>query len=385
MPDLSGTIIYYHLISGKNHRASVKGAVMGEQKKWMTMEELVESLMMSKTKLYEMMRDGRMPGFKVGRHWRFDRDEVDAWIKGKWKKGGDEGRGVRDEGKGVEGYVHGYSPRERERLVDQATTLEELLHCDTTYPAGSRVLEAGCGVGAQTVALAKRSPQASFIAVDIAEDSLAEARRRVAETGASNVVFMKGDVYNLPFTDESFDHVFVCFLLEHLAEPERAVGCLARVLKKGGTLTVIEGDHGSTYFHPDSKEAHIAIDVLVHLQKRGGGDALIGRRLYPLLRGAVSTSNVQGSTKEQKDGRQLFGDVRVSPRMVYVDSSRPQLVEGFTKKTFTAMVEGVRQEALDAGMIDAATLDKGIADLYRTAEADGVFCYTFFKAVAVKR
>ncbi len=45
-------------------------------------------------------------------------------------------------------YVHGYDQRENARLQDQASTLVELLHGDTFYPAGSRVLEAGCGVGA---------------------------------------------------------------------------------------------------------------------------------------------------------------------------------------------------------------------------------------------
>ncbi|MEN6489462.1 MAG: SAM-dependent methyltransferase, partial [Smithella sp.] len=73
-----------------------------------------------------------------------------------------------------------------------------------------------------------------------------------------------------------------------------------------------------------------------------------------------------------------------SPRMVYVDSSNPELVDGFTKKTFTAMIEGVREAAIKAGIIEQQTFEKGIKDLYRTAEADGVFCYTFFKAVAVK-
>jgi hypothetical protein len=48
------------------------------------------------------------------------------------------------------------------------------------------------------------------------------------------------------------------------------------------------------------------------------------------------------------------------------------------------MIEGVRESALDAGMIDQPTFDKGIKDLYRTTEEDGVFCYTFFKAVAEK-
>jgi hypothetical protein len=49
------------------------------------------------------------------------------------------------------------------------------------------------------------------------------------------------------------------------------------------------------------------------------------------------------------------------------------------------MIEGVRDAALSAGMIDQATFDKSIEDLYMTAEEDGVFCYTFFNAVAAKK
>jgi cyclopropane fatty-acyl-phospholipid synthase-like methyltransferase len=55
-------------------------------------------------------------------------------------------------------YVHGYSEREALRLHDQAMTLEELLHSDTHYQPGEKVLEAGCGIGAQTVILSKNSP-----------------------------------------------------------------------------------------------------------------------------------------------------------------------------------------------------------------------------------
>ena len=47
------------------------------------------------------------------------------------------------------------------------------------------------------------------------------------------------------------------------------------------------------------------------------------------------------------------------------------------------MVEGVRGQALAAGLSDAAAFDRGLQGLRRAAEADGVFCYTFFKAVAV--
>ncbi|MBN2376347.1 MAG: methyltransferase domain-containing protein [Sedimentisphaerales bacterium] len=264
-------------------------------------------------------------------------------------------------------YVHGYDQAEHIRLQDQASTLVDLLHCDTRFAAGSRVLEAGCGVGAQTVTLAKNSPAASIVSIDISEVSIAEAKKRVESAGFSNVSFQQGDIFNLTFEPSSFDHVFVCFVLEHLAEPMEALAVLKRFIKPGGSITVIEGDHGSTYFYPDSLYAHRAIQCQVELQKQAGGNANIGRELFPLLKKAG------------------FDSVRVSPRMVYVDAGRPELVEGFTKKTFTAMIEGIREAAIEAKMIEPAEIDRGIRDLYRTTEADGVFCYTFFKAVAEKR
>jgi len=54
-------------------------------------------------------------------------------------------------------------------------------------------------------------------------------------------------------------------------------------------------------------------------------------------------------------------------------------------ETFTAMIEGVREQAIKAGMIEPELFDAGIRALYRSAEADGVFCYTFFKAFGEKR
>jgi ubiquinone/menaquinone biosynthesis C-methylase UbiE len=264
-------------------------------------------------------------------------------------------------------YVHGYDPKENKRLQDQADALVDLLHSDTSYQAGSRVLEAGCGIGSQTITLARNSPHASFLSIDISGDSLIKAKRAVDSAGLDNVQFREADIFNLDFDPESFDHVFVCHVLEHLDRPDEALVILKNLIRAGGTITVIEGDHGSAYFYPDSEAAHRAIQCLVELQRRSGGNAMIGRELYPLLREAG------------------FNSIRVSPRMVYVDSSKPGLVEGFTKNTFTAMIEGIRDAALKTRMIDESTFDKGIRDLYRTAEADGVFCYTFFKAVATKQ
>ena len=262
-------------------------------------------------------------------------------------------------------YVHGYTAHENARLEDQASALVDLLHHDTAYPAGSSVLEVGCGVGAQTVTLARRSPGARFTAIDHSAESLAQAREKIERAGITNVAFRQADIFALPFAPSSFDHIFICFVLEHLAQPLEALRILKNLLRPGGTITVIEGDHGSAYFHPESADANAAIAALIQLQREAGGDSLIGRKLYPLLTAAG------------------FRGVRVSPRMVYVDGSRPDLAEAVTRKTFTAMIAGVREPAVAAGLglISAEQFDSGIRALHRAAEPDGVFCYTFFKGV----
>lgn len=263
-------------------------------------------------------------------------------------------------------YVHGYSEREARRLSEQAETLEELLHHDTVYPPGTKVLEAGCGIGAQTVILAKKNPDIKITSIDISSESLEKAIENVRKEGIENVSFLQADIFSLPFEKESFDHVFICFVLEHLPEPEESLKKLKEVLKPGGTITVIEGDHGSCYFHPEGENAINAWNCLIRVQAQIKGNSLIGRQLYPLL---------------QESG---FNDIKVEPRMVYVDSSKPELVDGFILKTIIPMVEGVKIQALKMQMMEEKVWKQGIEELHETATSGGTFCYTFFKGWGIK-
>jgi SAM-dependent methyltransferase len=264
-------------------------------------------------------------------------------------------------------YVHGYSAREAERLHDQASTLRELLHHDSTWPPGSLVLEGGTGVGATTAIVAGQNPAVRFVSLDFGAASLRQAQADLAAGGVRNVALARGDLFRLPFPDAAVDHVFLCFVLEHLARPLEALAELSRVLRPGGTLTAVEGDHGSCYFHPETAAARAAWQCLIRVQADLGGDSLIGRRLQPLLRAAG------------------LREVSVSPRTVYCDAARPQWLDGFVMRTIIPMVEGVREPALARGYIDAATWAQGIADLHATGTApEGTFCYAFFKGVGVK-
>jgi len=264
-------------------------------------------------------------------------------------------------------YVHGYSNREARRLQDQADGVRDLIRHDTLYPPGDLVLEVACGVGAQTIAIARQSPETRFISFDISIASLRAAVNRVREQRLSTVHLLTADLFALPFEEESFDHVFVSFVLEHMKDPLQTLQVLSRMLRTDGTMTVIEGDHGSCYFSPSSEAARRAWNCLIQVQEQLGGDSLIGRRLYPLLREAG------------------YSEVTVSPRMVYADQSKPVLMEGFVGKTIVPMVKGVEREAIARQLIEPAVWEAGLADLRAIESADeGTFCYTFFKAVGRK-
>ena len=265
-------------------------------------------------------------------------------------------------------YVHGYGEREAQRLMDQAESVSDLIHHDTEFPPDSRILEVACGVGAQTVAMAQRLPACRFVSFDKIPQSVGLAAERVRTAGLQEVHLLTADLFEAPFKPESFDVLFVSYLLEHLPDPLAALISLKTLLRPGGTLLVVEGDHGSCYFHPDTPEAIRAWKCLIEVQAGLGCDSEIGRRLHPLLQSAG------------------FENVRVSPRMVYADQSRPHVQNQFVLQTIVPMVEGVRTEALAKGLMSPAEWEKGLADLRETGlSSKGTFCYTFFKASATKR
>jgi SAM-dependent methyltransferase len=262
-------------------------------------------------------------------------------------------------------YVHGYSAREAERLADQASILRDRIHAGIAYPPGSRVLEVGSGTGLQTEALLDASPGIHVTCLDIDAGQLARARTRLGER-AARVSFRTGDLLQpAAVEDGAHDHAFVCFVLEHLARPVDALTAVRRALRPGGTLVVTEGDHGSAYFHPETHAARAVWSALIEQQRRLGGDPCIGRRLHGLVAAAG------------------FDDVQVSPWMVYADAGTPALRDGFVRRIIAPMVDGVRAGAIDAGRVDAATWQRGLAELEAIADGvDGAFCYTFFRATA---
>lgn len=263
-------------------------------------------------------------------------------------------------------YVHGYTDRETRRLLEQSLILEQLLHQGTTFPAGCRVLEAGCGVGAQTSILARRNPDIKLTSIDISGESVEKASRLVTELGFEHVEVKQADLLDSGFEAASFDHIFICFVLEHLDDPVRALRAMKKLLVGGGSLTVIEGDHGSGFWTPETRASRLAWQGLVESQQKLGHDPNIGRRLFPLLREAG------------------FKPEYVSPRPVYADQSDPVLLDGVVNQIITPMVFSAEQQVLEEKLVAESDWKQGLKDISRVASLEaGTFFYTWFKGVAV--
>jgi demethylmenaquinone methyltransferase/2-methoxy-6-polyprenyl-1,4-benzoquinol methylase len=106
---------------------------------------------------------------------------------------------------------------------------------------GDAALDVCCGTGDLTFELAERvGTEGSTVGCDFSERMLELARRKATERGASRIRFEWADALKLPYEDRSFDAVTVGFGMRNLVDLERGLAELARVLKPGGRLVILE-------------------------------------------------------------------------------------------------------------------------------------------------
>src|SRR5215210_5984005 len=194
-------------------------------------------------------------------------------------------------------YVHGYGTREQERLVEQAEHWRHRLIGDGTELApGTSLLEVGCGVGAVLAVLGQNYPGVRLFGVDIERTQLDFARRHLERAGVE-ATLLEGDALALPFADESFDHVWMMWLLEHIADPLAALREARRVLVPGGRITAIEVDYSTCHAEPSTPGMEALFRAMVQgMAASGWSDA--GTRLP----GWLSTAGF----REVDEGEQSF-------------------------------------------------------------------------------
>lgn len=188
-------------------------------------------------------------------------------------------------GKSKEKYTHGYS---------KAVTTGMSLRSADKYAAfflphlkkGMRLLDCGCGPGSITQGLAKAVAPGKAFGIDLSEAQVEIARDAAARNGVKNIEFRVASVYDLPFTDGSFDAVFSHTMLEHLKQPEKAIEEMLRVLKPGGVLGARSGILSSAIASPAHEYGTKGRDYLHSSMKKNGGNPDFGITQSGLFRRA---------------------------------------------------------------------------------------------------
>jgi SAM-dependent methyltransferase len=159
------------------------------------------------------------------------------------------------------------------------------------------VLDVGCGPGTITIDLARRLETGRVVGVDSAPEVIDAARATADDSALTNVSFAVGDTYALDFDDASFDVVHAHQMLQHLADPVRALAEMGRVCRPGGIVAARDGDYGGFRWYPEDPALDLWLDVYCRVGRANGGHPDGGRRLSAWARaagfaGVTSTASV---------------------------------------------------------------------------------------------
>ncbi len=105
---------------------------------------------------------------------------------------------------------------------------------------GARVLDLCTGTGDLAVAALRAQPAASVIGIDFAAEMLRLASRKMTSRRLSAVRLVRGDGTRIPLADATCDAATIGFGIRNVVDPAAALAELARVLRPGGRLAILE-------------------------------------------------------------------------------------------------------------------------------------------------
>ncbi|UXY25788.1 methyltransferase domain-containing protein [Streptomyces sp. HUAS TT20] len=215
---------------------------------------------------------------------------------------------------------------------------------------GERTLDVGCGTGSWTRELAAAvGPHGSALGVEPNPALRAVAEERAGGGGAR---FTDGDALALPLPEASVDVVWCERVLQHLAEPDRAVAEMARVLRPGGRVALLDTDWATTILHP--------------------GDPEIMRAL---------TSGALTSAANPYSGRRLVGQLAAAGFVV--DDRGSQALLQDHRSVAWPLIRMLGKSAVHRGLLTEAQCDTAYAGLAEAAERGALhMSVTMFGAVA---
>lgn len=260
-------------------------------------------------------------------------------------------------------YLHGFSEKEADRLQAQAAVVGPRLLMGLDWPAGARVLDLGCAVGAMTARLAEARPDLTIVAVDGAEVQVAAARGNLA--GLDRVEVVHADARSLPFPASHFDGVFCSWLLEHVPDPPEVLAEAFRVTSPGGLTLWHEVFNALFFLEPYGPSLWRYWTAYCEWQDEHAGDPWVGAKLGALLEGVGATG------------------VETQTRVWHLDRRTPD--ERREKTLFWRdMIESAAPRLLDSGLVDEGLVEGMRADFDRAlSDPDSIFYAGFIAARAL--
>jgi ubiquinone/menaquinone biosynthesis C-methylase UbiE len=148
-------------------------------------------------------------------------------------------------------YTHGYDETVVQEMASRSADRQGAFFLPYLRP-GMQLIDVGCGPGTITVGLAKAVAPGEVLGIDLEPTMIEQARSLADKVGLTNARFEVGRAEELPAADESFDAAFEHTLLEHVADPLRALREMRRALKPGGVIGLADGDWGTMLVEPNA-------------------------------------------------------------------------------------------------------------------------------------
>jgi len=264
-------------------------------------------------------------------------------------------------------YLHGFEKKEQDRLVHQARFLEPYVYAGVDFRKVNRLLEVGCGVGAQSRILLKKFPKIKITGVDFSSAQLHVAAQYLKKPiKDERVELFQQDAQKLTLDYKKYDAAFLCWFLEHVPEPLKVLKQVHKHLKPGAQIVLTEVFNQALFMEPYSPSYLRYWFEFNELQWTMKGHPFIGAQLGHLLKEAG------------------FKSIQVEFRPLHFDSRNPKQRADFIEFFFQILLSA-ESKLRDQNKVSDALVKQMFKEVEIAKKAkDSVFFYSFARATAIR-